>query len=232
MEVIGLVGKNYGSSGNSGGGSIDQSVINQIDNNTNAITKLAQEGASLTLTSTSGTTVFAGTSITATLTAIFSSDILTPSLLKIVDSNSQILVSKSNSKSVSKEIQIENITEKKTYKAIAEIGTWKLEKSININVYNAIYYGMMSGDFDFSKLTKFTTPKSSAKSLQFTATAPENKSKFYILVPNGVIEPTSFTSEKVPVYFEKETYTNNEITYNKYKVGGEYDKGTTLTIDT
>lgn len=233
MEVIGLVGKNYGSSGGSGGGSIDQSVIDQINNNTSAITKLAQKGASLNLTVTPNKTVFfIGDNVETTLTATFSSDILTPGELTIVDSNSQSLIENKNSKSVSVAINITNITGKKTYKAIAVIGDWKLEKRIDITAYNAIYYGMISGDFDFRKLTKLTTPKSSAKSLQFEATAPGEQSKFYILVPSDVTKPTGFTSEKVPVYFEEETYTNGNITYSKYKVGGEYSQGTILTIDT
>jgi hypothetical protein len=67
-------------------------------------------------------------------------------------------------------------------------------------------------------------------STTYDATATANGVRFYLLVPNDVTKPTSFTMGGAPVDMASSTTTLDGISYNVFYTNATYNSGASVQI--
>lgn len=103
-------------------------------------------------------------------------------------------------------------------------------RSINksCSAYNYILYGFGKTENDIT--TKLGSLVSSG-SRTYSGTCSQNQTYFYILIPNGVTVPTSFTMGGAPYVMNKTSGIKiGDITYTVIKSGAIYNTGAKLKI--
>lgn len=95
-----------------------------------------------------------------------------------------------------------------------------------VNAYHPIYYGF---GVNYTDVLSKKEPSSSAKGL-YTGTANADGVYYYILVPEGVLKPSSFTMGGAPFNMGSTNETINGINYTVFKSGSIFNNGGSVNI--
>ena len=118
----------------------------------------------------------------------------------------------------------------KRYNVVSIVDGMRLEGDATVNARYPIYYGFAASASALaaSVLNRYAPTTSAAHTYSRENNA--DGQHFYILVPSGISELTSFTMNGAPFVMAASTEFINNITYKVYTSGNTYNAGTEVTV--
>lgn len=124
-----------------------------------------------------------------------------------------------------------SLTSNKSYTISARANGMDFISTVTVSARNAVYYGMGSSASDVkTNGTKASARTTAISSTTYDTTATANGVRFYLLVPNDVTKPTSFTMGGAPVDMASTTTTLDGISYNVFYTNATYNSGASVQI--
>lgn len=124
-----------------------------------------------------------------------------------------------------------SFTANKTYTVTAKALGMDFVGSTTIYARYPVYYGMGTSASDVkSKGTKASARTTAISSTTYDAKAVSNGVRFYLLVPNDVTRPSSFTMGGAPVDMTYEDVTLDGVIYRAYYTVATYNVGGEVKI--
>ena len=210
----------------------DMAQINQILSDVTNLTTnfdelsgkvLVLETGSKVTTSVNPSVIYKNNATSVTVTATFSASdsSLTPTSISIMQGSTNV-VSANNAKTTNKAVSLNTTNNTTTYKSTAVVKGVTLTHSIDVNARYPIYYG-----FSTSKPTSFTglnkVSATTTASREYSGTCTANNSKFYVLIPNDITVPSTFTMGGAPFVMDKSNATIDGVSYTILESGGTYN---------
>lgn len=203
-------------------------VLDKQNNMTNQILALAA-GLSLTVSAvdskTSSSTIYKNTSTSITITATTKNTAgnVAASEIKIMDGDT-VLKTATNVETTSVGETITTTSNTYTFKVEATVNGMKLSKNASVNARYPIYYGMGTSASDVKSNGKTASARTTAISnTTYDAKAVSNGVRFYLLVPNDVTRPSSFTMGGAPVGMTHEDVILDGVSYRAYYTVATYN---------
>ena len=217
------------------GGTVDPSLVAKVEEHEDEITTLQNQVLALSLGASAGislsaSTIYAktATNVKVTATAV---NIIADKLS--IKSGSSVLASADN---VAKLEHTDSVTlaskASKQYDAVVVYKGMELIKSASVSARYPVYAGMgASASAVAGVASNKMSPRTSARGT-YSATAPADGSRFYLLVPQDVTAPSvgGFVSGGAPAAFSQSTETINGLTYTVFASEGVYNKGVGITL--
>lgn len=166
------------------------------------------------------------TDIRAAATFTSSSDSLIPTQITITGNSGSTMTQNSKTHGLSESVNINTNTF--TYRAQAIVNGVTLNISTNLNARYPIYAGFGTTASTVAVTANRLTARINANGTYKYTSA--SAGSFFILVPNDITAPTSFTMGGAPYVMNRTTEIINGISYNVFKSGASYASGTTVTI--
>lgn len=217
------------------GGTVDPSLVAKVEEHEGEITTLQNQVLALSLGASAGislsaSTIYANTATNVKVTATAVN--ITADKLSI-KSGSSVLASADN---VAKLEHTDSVTlaskASKQYDAVVVYKGMELIKSASVSARYPVYAGMgASASAVASVASNKMSPRTSARGT-YSATAPADGSRFYLLVPQDVTAPSvgGFVSGGAPAAFTQSTETINGLTYTVFASEGVYNKDVSITL--
>lgn len=218
-----------------GGTVIDPELANKVEEHETEITTLQNQVLALSLGASAGislsaSTIYANTATNVKVTATAVNIIADKLSIK---SGGSVLASADN---VAKLEHTDSVTlaskASKQYDAVVVYKGMELVKSISLFARYPVYAGMgASASAVAGVASNKMSPRTSARGT-YSATAPADGSRFYLLVPQDVTAPSvgGFVSGGAPAAFTQSTETINGLTYTVFASEGVYNKGVSITL--
>lgn len=214
-------------------GVLSETMDTVLDEQSNMANQILALAAGLSLTaSASPSTIYKNTSTSITITASTKDTAgdVTASEIKIMDGGT-VLKTAANAKTTSVAKSITTTSNTYTFKTEATVNGMKLSKNATVNARYPVCYGMGTSASDVKTNGKKASARTTAISnTTYDATASANGVRFYLLVPNDVTRPSSFTMGGAPVDMTYTDVTLDGIVYRAYYTVATYNVGGEVKI--